>query len=127
MARKRTPTLTDAELRLMQIIWEKGEATVNDVLDALPEDQTLAYNSVLTIMRILETKGYLGHRKEGRAHVYLPLVTEKQARKKAVRHMVSNFFNNSPELLLLSLVENDEITPEEIEKLKEMIKSEGEN
>lgn len=122
MARKKTPTLTEVESRLMAIVWEMGEATVNDVVAALPEDNRPAYNTVLTTMRILEHKGYLRHSKEGRAHVYRPLVSRNQARSQVVRHMVQSFFNDSPELLLLSILENENLTAEELERLKEMIK-----
>jgi predicted transcriptional regulator len=122
MARKKTPTLTEVESKLMAIVWEMGEATVNDVVAALPERNRPAYNTVLTTMRILEQKGYLRHIKEGRAHVYRPLVSRNQARRQVVRHMVQRFFNDSPELLLLSILENEKMSPEELERLKQMIK-----
>ena len=70
MARKKSATLTEAELRLMDIVWEKGKATVGDVVEALPGRTPLAYNTVLTTMRILEQKGYLKHEENGRAYVY---------------------------------------------------------
>ncbi len=122
MARKKTPTLTEVESKLMAIVWEKGEATVNDVVAALPDRNRPAYNTVLTTMRILEQKGYLRHIKEGRAHVYRPLVSRNKARRQVVRHMVQSFFNDSPELLLLSILENEKMSPEELERLKQMIK-----
>lgn len=121
MARKKTPTLTEAELRVMLAVWEEGEATVNDVVEAMPPDDRPAYNTVLTIMRILEQKGYLQHTKQGRAHVYRPIVSRGQARSQVVRHMVRSFFNDSPELLVLSILENEKLTPEELERLKQMI------
>ena len=123
MARKKTPTLTEAELRLMSIVWEMGEATVNDVMAALPQDKPLAYNTVLTTMRILEQKGYLRRAKEGRAHIYRPSVSRDQAQRQVVRHMVRSFFNNSPELLLLNVLENEKLSPEELARLKKMIES----
>ncbi|MFC1475485.1 BlaI/MecI/CopY family transcriptional regulator [Candidatus Zixiibacteriota bacterium] len=122
MARKKTPTLTEVESKLMAIVWELGEATVNDVVAVLPEKNRPAYNTVLTTMRILEQKGYLRHIKEGRAHVYRPLVSRNQARRQVVRHMVQSFFNDSPELLLLSILENEKMSPAELERLKQMIK-----
>ncbi len=121
MARKGTPTLTEAELRVMSAVWELEEASVNDVLSVMPSRARPAYNTVLTIMRILERKGYLEHVKEGRAYVYRPLVNQKGARRKAVRHMISSFFEDSPRLLMLSLMEDEKITPEELEQLKKMI------
>jgi predicted transcriptional regulator len=107
----------------MSVLWEKGEATVQEVVDSLPRGRRPAYNTVLTTMRILEQKGYLGRAKQGRAHVYRPLVSRGQARKQAVRHMVRSLFNNSPELLLVSLLENKELSPEDIARLKEMIEN----
>jgi predicted transcriptional regulator len=121
MARHKTPTLTEAELRLMKIVWDHDQATVNDVVAALPAGNTLAYNTILTTMRILEQKGYLRREKVGRSHVYRPLVSRRQARTKAVRHMVSSFFDGSPEQLMLSVLENEQLTPQEITRLKKMI------
>lgn len=121
MARKKTPTLTEGELRLMEIIWEKGEATVNDVLEALPGENPPAYNTVLTIMRILEKKGYVAHAKAGRAFVYRPLVNQDRARRKAVRYLLSSFFNDSPQLLMQNIIEGEELSSDEWEILKKMI------
>lgn len=120
MPRKKTPTLTPAELKLMAVVWEKDGATVSDVVAALPARSRPAYNSVLTTMRILEQKGYVRHIKEGRAHRYRPLISRDQARQQVVRHMVSSFFNDSPELLLLSILENENVSPQEMERLKRM-------
>ena len=120
MARKKTPTLTEAERRLMAIVWDKGEATVNEVVAALQDDHQLAYNTVLTTMRILERKGYLRHVKEGRAHVYQPLVSREQARRQVVRHMMRGFFEDSPALLLMNILKNEKLSTEELERLKQM-------
>ena len=127
MARKKTPTLTEAELRLMKVIWELKEATVSDVVENLPKNSNLAYNTVLTTMRILEDKGYLKHSKNGRAHVYSALVSKNQARQSVVSHMVKSFFNDSPELLLVSLIENENISKEDIDSLKELINKQSGN
>ena len=121
MARKQTPTLTEAELRLMDVIWDRGEATVHEVLAALPPENSPAYNTVLTIMRILEQKGYLSHEKHGRAHRYRPLVGRMEARQKAVRHMVSNFFNGSPQQLMLNMIESRDLGEEDLKDLKRLI------
>jgi len=120
MPRKQNPTLNESELRLMDVVWNLGEATVNDVVAALPDDYQPAYNTVLTTLRILEQKGYLHHIKEGRAHIYKPTVSRAQAQKQVVRHMVQSFFDDSPELLLLSVLENEEISPADLERLKRM-------
>ena len=121
MARKKSQTLTDAELRLMKILWEKESGTVSDVLGALPKDQPLAYSTVLTFLRILERKGYIKHKKRGRAFVYYPIVDEAKARKSVIDYVVGKFFNNSPGQLALNLLENEKIAPADLEKLKKLI------
>lgn len=121
MARKKSSTLTDAELRLMEVLWDKQEATVGDVVEALPRKNPLAYSTVLTTLRILENKGYIAHRKTGRAFVYYPLVGRSQARQSVIDYVVSRFFNNSPELLVLKVLENEQIDPRELQQLKKKI------
>ncbi len=121
MARKKNPTLTEAELRLMKVVWEKDKATVSEVMASLPPNNELAYNTVLTTLRILEKKGYLRHDKDGRAHVFSPIVSRNQACQNAVRHMVKGFFNNSPEALMLSILEHEELDQPELDRLKQMI------
>jgi predicted transcriptional regulator len=121
MPPKKSNTLTEAELRLMKILWHRGESAVNDLVAAMPEGETLAYNSVLTTIRILEQKGYVEHRQEGRAFVYRPCVAEHEASRSEVRHLMSRFFGNSRERLLLSLLGDDEISPEELRRLKDAI------
>ena len=81
MARKQSPTLTDAELRPMEVLWQRGSATVAEVVEALPERLGLSYSTVLTTLRILEQKGYVRHTKEGQAYVYHPVVNRSQAQK----------------------------------------------
>ena len=91
MARPKSQHLTEAELRLMNVLWDRGSGTVSDVADALPKDLGLAYNTVLTTMRILEEKGYVSHTKpeEGRAFVYTPVIGRDEAGRNAVRHLVT--------------------------------------
>lgn len=121
MARSKSPTLTEAELRLMEIVWDLGEATVSDVVDKLPKKRALAYNTVLTMLRILERKGYVAHKKDGRAFVYHAIVERQDARRNALKYVVSRFFENSPELLVLNLLENENISPDELKRLRKMI------
>jgi predicted transcriptional regulator len=123
MPPKRSNTLTEAELRLMKILWRRGESAVTDLVAAIPEGETLAYNSVLTTIRILEQKGYVEHRQEGRAFVYRPCVLEHEASRSEVRHVLSRFFGNSRERLLLSLLDDAEISPEELVRLREVIRT----
>src|ERR1700760_4579806 len=121
MPPKKSPTLTEAELRLMKVLWSRGESTVNDIAAALPENNVLAYNSVLTTVRILEQKGYVQHRQEGRAFIYWPCVEEHEASRSEIRHMMQRFFGNSREKLLLSVLGDDEIGAEELRRLKAAI------
>ena len=121
MPRKQSPTLTEAELRIMDVLWQKGPGTVQQVLDWLPEKPALAYNTVLTTVRILERKGYLGHAKDGRAHVYEPVVGREAATRSEIRHLVSRFFRNSHDALVLNILEDDEIEGEEVKRLRKML------
>jgi len=121
MPPRKSNTLTEAELRLMKIFWRRGECAVTDLVDAIPAEEALAYNSVLTTVRILEQKGYVEHRQEGRAFIYQPRVSEEEASRSEVRHMLSRFFGNSREQLLLSLLGDGEITAVELKRLKDAI------
>ena len=122
MPPKKSNTLTEAELRLMKILWRRGESAVTDLVAAMPEGEPLAYNSVLTTIRILEQKGYVEHRQEGRAFVYSPCVAEEEASRSEVRHVLSRFFGNSREQLLLSLLGDEEISTEELQRLRAAIR-----
>jgi len=124
MARSKSLNLTEAELRLMQILWDSGPATVTDVVRALPRRLSLAYNTVLTTLRILEQKGYVTHEKRGRAHVYAPLVDRGAAQRSAVLHLLIRFFDGSPGLLVMNLLEDEKLDAPELERLKRMIAEE---
>jgi predicted transcriptional regulator len=121
MPPKKSITLTEAELRLMKMLWTRGESTVGELVDAMPAGETLAYNSVLTTVRVLEQKGYVQHRQEGRAFLYIPCVAEQEASRSEMRYMMQRFFGNSRERLLLSLLGDDEVTAEELRRLKDAI------
>lgn len=121
MARKPSPTLTEAELRVMNVLWERGDATVSDVLGALNENLSLSYSTVLTTLRILEQKGYIEHRKNGRAFIYTPLVNSGEARRSALRHLIDRFFNNTPELLVLNVIEQEGLDVDDLKRLKTML------
>jgi len=118
---RKSATLTEAELRLMEVLWEKGPATVQQILDALTTKPALAYNSVLTTIRILEKKGYVRHVKDGRAHVYEPLLGRKEATRFEIRHLVSRFFENSDEMLVLNILEDRGVNDEELKRLRELL------
>lgn len=107
----------------MKVLWNRGESAVADMVAATSADGELAYTSVLTTIRILEAKGYVTHRQEGRAFLYSSCVGESEASRSEVRHILRRFFGNSRERLLLSLLGDDEIRPEELKRLKEAIAS----
>jgi predicted transcriptional regulator len=105
----------------MDVLWEKGQATVSDVADALPNNPALAYSTVLTTLRILENKGFVRHTKDGRAFVYHPLIGRDQARESAVTHLIRRFFEDSPELLMLNLLDGNKVDAQELQKLRKRI------
>jgi BlaI family transcriptional regulator, penicillinase repressor len=120
--------LTEAELRIMNVLWQKGSGSVQQILDGLPKKLALAYNSVLTTVRILEKKGYVKHVKDGRAHIYLPLVGRKEATRFEIRHLVNRFFENSHELLVMNILEDATIDDQELQRLRKMLdEPEGED
>ncbi len=121
MPPKQSETLTDAELRVMKVLWGKGSGTVQQVLDSITEKPALAYNSILTTIRILERKGYLKHSKDGRTHVYVPVVRQQDATRTEIRHLVGRFFSNSHEDLVLNILEDQGIQPEELDRLRRML------
>lgn len=121
MPPKKSPTLTEAELRLMEVLWLKGPATVHSILEELPPKPALAYNSVLTTIRILEKKGYVQHVKEGRAHLYMPLVGRQEATRFEIKNLVGRFFKDSHELLLLNILEDKNISADELTRLKQLV------
>ena len=124
MARRASTDLTEAELRLMDVIWRLRKATVADVVAALGRSPVPAYNTVLTTMQILERKGYLRHTppKAGRAFIYHPVVNRRQASRNAVRHLLSRFFGDSPEALVLNVIENEKLTDAELQRVRRLLK-----
>jgi BlaI family penicillinase repressor len=122
MARRRSQTLTDGEARLMRVLWEKKTATVSVITEVLSAKRRVHYSTVQTLLRILETKGYVAHEKSGRAFTYRPLVDQQQARRRALHHLVSRLFNNSPSQLVMNVLEDGKIDPDELERLKQLIK-----
>jgi predicted transcriptional regulator len=124
MARKKSRYLTDAELKLMEVLWEKGTATVSDVVDSLSKAARTnppAYSTVLTMLRILENKGHLRHTKEGRAFVYRPVIARERAQETAITHLLRRFFGNSAEQLVLNLLERKKISADKLQQLRKQI------
>lgn len=120
MSRPKSPTLTDGELRLMHVLWDRGQATVAEIVQALKTSPKPAYNTVLTLLRIMEKKGYVSHRKEGRAFTFLPEIGRADASRSALKTLVNRFFEGSPRLLMLNLLE-EELDPDVLRQLRERI------
>ena len=123
MPPKQSPTLTEAELRIMNVLWPRGSGTVQQVLEALQDKTELAYNSVLTTVRVLEKKGYVKHVKDGRAHVYVPVIERQEASRSEIRHLVNRFFKDSHEQLVLNILEDRGLDPEELKRLRQMLEA----
>jgi predicted transcriptional regulator len=121
MPPRRSNTLTEAELRLMRLLWRCGECSVQDLVSAMPQESRLAYTSVLTTIRILESKGYVEHRQEARAFLYTAVVAEQDAQQHEVRHVISRFFGDSRQKLMLALLGDGEVSTDELETLKRAI------
>jgi BlaI family transcriptional regulator, penicillinase repressor len=121
MPRGRSPALTDAEARVMSVLWDRQTASVADVVAALKRKKAVTYSTVQTILRILEAKSYVSHEKVGRAFIYRPIVDQRQARRRALRQLVIRMFNGSPSLLVLNVLEDDEVDAEELSHLRRLI------
>src|SRR6266702_5826142 len=115
MPRKRLNTLTNAEHRIMEVIWARGSATVAEVLEALNGED--AYTTILTLMRILKAKGFLASRQEGRAFDFVPKVDRRTAARKAVQQLLTKFFAGSASELVLSFLREEELTPQELDAI----------
>jgi BlaI family transcriptional regulator, penicillinase repressor len=126
MARKKSPTLTDAEHRIMEVLWKKGSATVAEVAEVLAGKDGSAYTTILTMMGILRDKGYLTCRKDGRAHIFTAQIDRETAARKAVRQLLTKFFAGSPSELVLTFLKEEELSPEELDELKRKIRESGE-
>ncbi len=110
---------TDRELDVMSVLWDIGPATVADVRERIADE--LAYTTVLTVLRTLEQKGYVGHTEDGRAHRYKPLVKREVAGRTALRRLVEKVFDGSPELLLTQLVSDKNLSDEELRRLRKLL------
>lgn len=111
--------LYDREVEVMEVLWEKGSATVAEVREALADE--MAYTTVLTVLRRLEEKGYVGHKEEGRAYRYHPLVERQAARESALDRLTRRLFQGSPELLLTHLVSGKKLSRAQLRRLRELV------
>ncbi len=113
------PTFTDRELDLMAVLWRDGSATVAEMQEALADK--LAYTTVLTVLRVLENKGYVRHEEEGRAYRYFPSVARERAGRRALRRIRETIFDGSPDLLLTNLMSDREITEEDVRRMRALL------
>jgi predicted transcriptional regulator len=119
--RRRSATLTDAELRLMNVLWIVGAATVEELISRIEGPPKPAHNTVLTLLRILENKGYVVHGREGRAFRFRPLVDRSGARRTALQYLLSRFFDGSPGLLVQNVLEQERLSADEMARLRQLI------
>ncbi len=121
MGRTKEKLLTNLELKLMNIVWKRGKATVKDVKNALPKRKPLAYSTVLTVMRILERKGFVRHETDNRTYVYYPIVSRDEVVQSMLRNTANRLFDGSAELLMVNILQKEELNLEELRRLKQLI------
>lgn len=121
MARKPSSQLTDSEQNIMRILWDRGEASVREIADILSQDKKTAYTTVQTMCKILADKGYADFRKQGKAFIYSPKITQKDARQGALTSMLNKFFGGSPEVLAQHLLQETDIDLSDLEELQNKI------
>ncbi|MEM7583277.1 MAG: BlaI/MecI/CopY family transcriptional regulator [Acidobacteriota bacterium] len=123
MARKKSPTLTDAELQVIRVLWRLGSCTVRELVQAQNRTPPLSYSSVATILKILHKKGHVRYETVGRSFRYFPVLDEEEAASDAVSYVVSRFFKNSSKQLVLNVLASEGIDSTELERLERLIES----
>ena len=121
MRRRANRRLGDLELQILNVLWERGPSTVRAVLETLTTEPRPAYTTVLTMMRLMHEKGYLTRREHGRAHIYQARLRERRVKRGLLRDLIQGAFRGSAEALLVRLIEDDRLSPEEIERVKKLI------
>ena len=121
MRTRERPRLGDLELRILNVLWEQGPATVRTVLEALPERGRPAYTTVLTMMRLMHEKGYLDREERGKAHVYRPRLQERRVKRGLLRGLIDGAFRGSAEALLVRLLEEERLSPAELARIRQLI------
>lgn len=127
MGKKKLKLMSPTETEILRLVWELNEATVQQIRDQLPTNRKLAYNTVQTLLNRLEQKGYLKHRVEGRSHIYLPSIKQKEVIKTTVGDFLSRLFGGNPKPLVQFLAEDGKIDEEDIKKLRELIRKNKRN
>jgi len=118
----KSPRIGDVEMEILQIVWSRGEATVQDVLDEILRKRRVAYTSVMTMMRNLSEKGLLKHRSEGRSYVYSAAVNPRTIKRRLLRDTVDKVFGGSSVELIQNLVDTEKLSEEEVRELKRIIR-----
>lgn len=113
--------LTRAEERVMQILWKLKKAFVKDIIEAMPDDPKPPYNTISSVVRLLEKKEYVGYKAYGKTYEYYPLISKAAYRKASFKKMYTNYFDNSVESLLSFMVKEEKISEDDIAKIREMI------
>ncbi|WP_339689588.1 BlaI/MecI/CopY family transcriptional regulator [uncultured Pseudoalteromonas sp.] len=121
MARNKSNQLTDGEQSIMEVLWESGEASVRDITEELSKEKKTAYTTVQTLCKILAEKGYADFRKEGKAFIYTPKITQKEARQSALTSMLNKFFGGSPKVLAQHLMQETDIDLDDLEALQRKV------
>ncbi len=113
--------LTEVELELMRIIWDRDDATIRDVVGGLPPGRDLAYTSVATIMKILEKKKFLKSQKHDHAHIYVPLVSKAEYESTSLRHLAKNVFQDDPTSMVMKLLNDSSLSQEALQAIKKLV------
>ncbi|KAF7775244.1 hypothetical protein PCIT_a1392 [Pseudoalteromonas citrea] len=121
MARKKSTQLTDSEQSIMEVLWQKEHASVREIAEILSEEKTTAYTTVQTMCKILADKGYVDFHKEGKAFIYTPKISQKEARKGALTSLLNKFFGGSPEVLAQHLIQETDIELDDLAELQKRI------
>ncbi len=121
MARPPSPTLTESERAILEVLWERDEASVRDVADALSRHKPVAYTTVLTMFNVLSKKGLVTHRPEGRAFIYRAAITRDLARQRALDHLLKQFFDGSPNVLAQHLLQDADIDATQLKALRQKV------
>ena len=121
MARPASPTPTPSEQAILEVLWDRGEASVREVADELSRQRPIAYTTVLTMFNVLGKKGFVSHRQEGRAFIYRAAISREQARSQALGQLLQQFFEGSPDLLAQHLLDRQDIDRERLQALRDQV------
>jgi len=121
MARKKSSQLTDSEQSIMEVLWQKEQASVREITDILSQEKSTAYTTVQTMCKILSDKGYVDFHKEGKAFIYSPIVSRNDARQGALTSLLNKFFGGSPEVLAQHLMQETDIEMDDLAALQKEI------